>query len=460
MADHQSLSQVGDGVGGRFGWAGAGRGWSGTVPVTPHAAPSRRHVLRGVGGRRRGRGVAPILNPHPSISVVRPRVGVRTGAKMSMLVWVGPQMSMLVRAWPQMGVLLWAREPHSPTASHIPVAGPSTWPGHHDRGAAKVVHGDGSVGGGGCGGQRQAVAGVARSVLDVAGGGVHVKGLVRVLGRQAGDVTGVAQQALTQRVAPLVRLVRQLQPTVLKQHSHTTYSWQHAVGNVKNGRNVTHLTVAKPCMPYILQLAMLGTYTPYIWQCQAWHIHLTVGNARHVIHLIVDNVRHGVCTYSWQCHACHTSYSWQCQTGHSFYSWQCQVCHTPYSWQQQAWCVYLTVGKARHVTHLTVDNSRHGVCTLQLAKPGMSHTLQLITADMACVPYSWQCLACETPYRWQHWASHTSYSQQHQAAIHITVHKTQHMAHITVANISMPYTLQLQTSGMSLTLLLATSGMP
>ena len=199
--------------------------------------------------------------------------------------------------------------------------------------------------------------------------------------------------------------------------------------------NMSHtLQLAKPCMPYILQLAKLGTYTPYIWQCQAWHIHLTVGNARHVIHLIADNIRHGMCTYSWQCHACHTHYSWQCHTGHSFYSWQCQVCHTPYSWQQQAWCVYL-----------------------QLAKPGMSYTLQLTTAGMASVPYSWQCqhvrhltddnighhiylTARNIKQPYIHYSSqdpthHTHYSCQHQHAIHLTVTNIRQVTHLTVGNI-------------------------
>ena len=157
---------------------------------------------------------------------------------------------------------------------------------------------------------------------------------------------------------------------------------------------------------------MLGTYTPYIWQCQAWHIHLTVGNAWHVIHLIVDNIRHGMCTYSWQCHACHTHYSWQCHTGHSFYSWQCQVCHTPYSWQQQAWCVYL-----------------------QLAKPGMSYTLQLTTAGMASVPYSWQC----------------------QHVRHLTDDNIGHHIYLTARNIKQPYTLQFTRPNTSHTLQLPTS---
>lgn len=57
---------------------------------------------------------------------------------------------------------------------------------------------------------------VARGVVNVACGGVHVEHLVGVLGGQAGDVTCVAQQSVTQRVATLVRFVRQLQSAVVQ----------------------------------------------------------------------------------------------------------------------------------------------------------------------------------------------------------------------------------------------------
>lgn len=87
------------------------------------------------------------------------------------------------------------------------------------------MHGHSSVGGGGGGRQRHAVAWVARSVVDVVRGGVHVERLVGVLRSQPCDVTQVTQQPLAKRVATLIRLVRQLQPTVLKDtNTHLLHS--------------------------------------------------------------------------------------------------------------------------------------------------------------------------------------------------------------------------------------------